>query len=280
MFPSHDTSFNNSIKEQRESGAIDSQDADVARTIRDMIKDTFKNRIAKYYNSGKYSVDYNKAGEVILKGGKQGMLLNPIRPLAEFPANVMRATIAIGQIPSKALSMSKKHISIVDSIMNDYLGDRYWSTYSHELGAVSAKRVAMKKIQDMADWFIMVSDKAVGRVLFRHEMMKSFKELTGEEFNPDEYASNPEYRVKHKEDIHKSASWALKRTEELFNEKSPLSSALLTTFMGGTIKADPGKTTTKIFDILQSFQRNEVQQLMTAAKRMQDPETRYMAYVS
>jgi hypothetical protein len=119
----------------------------------------------------------------------------------------------------------------------------------------------------------------VGRHLWRYEFGKSFEEQTGKKFDGKEYLENPDYYYKNRDAIDAATNWAVRRTEELFNAKTSITGAQLKTFFAGTVKMDAKHFTTRLFDTLQSFNRNEVNQLKDAVRRFQsgDPVLQKMA---
>lgn len=248
--------------------------------ITSVLAEDIAGRVGRAYHSGRYAVEYDATWNRILKGSKKGMLINPARVPSELTANYARASISIGNISPEILKKSKEDKGVYNSIMEEYVGNKYWSRYSPDVGGTVFRNEMLHKIETAADWMIVVSDRAIGKPLFVKEFDKSFKDLTGKEFDAKEYLSNEDYYINNKEYIDKSATWAVRRLEELFNDKSILTTPQLTRFLGGIIKADPSKKRTQIFDILQSFNRNEVDQLVDAGRRLRygDMEQKWMAY--
>ncbi len=237
--------------------------------LRDVLKGDITDRASMFYNKGKFQRDADRWIDNKLRAGKKGMLLSLGRPPAELAANLWRATWAIGRIPTKALTMSNTEKRVFDAILKNNVGDKYWSSYSAEIGQPSFKRKLLKKGENFADWWISTPDKLVGKVMYRYEFMRAFEQVAGKKFDAKEYESNKDYAIDNRDAMMKANAWALSRMEEMFNDKALLSTPPLTKFLMGTIKANSTKKRTKIFDTLQSYGRNETEQIGTAMERMQ-----------
>ena len=245
-----------------------------ANQLKEALMNAIKNRVARYYNSGKYSSSYDPIFDRWMKGAKKGMLVNFARIPPELLANAIRGAWMMGTIPLSVIKMSKSKKAVYDSLFSDYINDKYWSKYSPEIGGVSKTKAWLNTLEKWADKVIIVSDKAIGRPLMIHEFNRAFKDITKKDFDPEKLKTDENYYYKNKDAIERATTWAIRRLEEGFNDKTSLTSPELIKFVGGVLKLDPyspkvfEKTGAKVFDVLMSFNRNEVEQLIDSSRRI------------
>jgi len=239
-----------------------------AQILRDAILTDMKDAVQRYYNSGKYSYELNRWHDRWLRGAKKGMLLHPARIPSELASNVFRATVATSTLPLREITLSGIEKRAYNALHEQYIGPKYWTSFSPEISGYSVRKKWKKGVIDIADEFIMFSDRAVGIPLFRNQFSRQFEKITGKKFEAKEFIENPDYYIKNREAIEQASVWGVRRLEELFNAKTSLSSAQLVKFGLNTVKADSKHFTVRLLNTLQSFSRNEVEQLRTSARRI------------
>lgn len=236
----------------------------------DIINTDLMDRIRFQYKAGRYA-EYpsvsRKIWNKVMKASKKFLLANIQRIAPEYTSNLLRAYLSTHNNLMKSSELLALDNNVFTEIITDYIGSRYMSQYSSEWGDKFARNKGIHKLEAAMDWIITFSDTSVGRPLFVYEFTKSFEELSGKKFDDKLYATNEEYKIDNRLFIEKSALVALRKVEELFNDKNPLTSGTKTRFFGGLISAQNDKVATQIFDYLQSFNRNELDQLWDSARR-------------
>ena len=249
--------------ESKESAYIDS----LSRAI---ISD-MKYSLDMHYRLNDFRMQHVAMNKFMRKGWsavKKGMLANIERVAPEFGANSFRGVESIGKIPVSDIKDILKNKNIYSKIIEDYIGERYMSRWGEEIKQDVYSNKVLKAGEDAANWMITFSDTQVGRVLFVNSFKESYKKDTGQEFDPKRYESDFNYRMENEVAIEKAATKGLRKVEELFNDKAPLSSPTLISFFGGIIKGHPTNFWTQLFNFLQSFNRNEFNQINDSVKRM------------
>lgn len=224
--------------------------------------------MARHYKSGRYAHDYNRGFDKLLKGAKKGMLVTPVRPPAELAANSLRVFAATAHLPIDVIKKSKEESAVYQTMLDNMIGTKYFSKYSPEVGGQAFEGKVKGTFEKGADWFITYADKTISKPLFIYEFDKSFKQQTGKNFNAKEYIKNEDYYIANKEAIEKASNWGVRRVEELFNDKSIMTTPQLTRFLGGTWRPDATKLRAKVLDVVMSFNRNEVDQIIDAGRRI------------
>lgn len=207
----------------------------------------------------------------LLAAKKKALIANPNRVAAEILSNTVRAQISEGLI--SGIFIYNKTPEVYNSIIDTYFGDKHFSRWENEADANLFKAGAALKAEEWATNLVTFSDTFVGKRFFAGLLAKEFRNKTGEEFNPEEYAKGrgSAYFDKVNEDVDHAASWALKRVEELFNSKNVMSQPELTRFFGKAY--DPTDVICKTVDGLQGFNRNEWSQMHIAWRRFRDGES-------
>jgi hypothetical protein len=204
---------------------------------------------------------------------KMALLANIKRVLPEFIANTFRATISTAEIPVSDMKEYLKNRQQYLKLIEDYIGEKYMSRWGDEISQDIHSNKTVKAAEDLAKLMITFSDTQVGSVLFIQQFKDSFKQYTGNEFDIQKYGSDFAYRMENEIAVERAATKGLRKVEELFNDKAPLSSATLKTFFFGKIKANPTKGMTAIFDFLQGYNRNEAKQMMDSMRRLRYGDT-------
>jgi hypothetical protein len=242
-----------------------------------------RNRLSYHYNTGKYRYDddgVRKQTLKYLKASKKTLLANPIRIPFEMLSNVVRSVGSMAKVNTKDYKRAMKFKDSWDEIISSVMGEKYFTQYKQELGTELYTGKIARAGEKAADWIVTFADTTVGRPMFVTKFDQLFMELTGERFDPAKYKSSTDYRVKHGDAIEQSSLFALRHIEELFNAKNPLSSAMRATFIGDSARELKSKTWVQFFDYLQSFNRNEYNQLFDSVRKIRfapDKETRWQA---
>lgn len=219
--------------------------------------------------NGRHRAEYSnvtKTFDQLLSARKKGLISNPIRIVPEMTSNILRGNISSGAIISNTEYL--KNRDTYQSLINEYFGGREMSRWGDEATKSIFKRGFKNKLEKGATSIVTFSDTSVGSRLFAAELNKEFTRLTGNKFDAEKFRDDPAYKESVKEDVEQSAFWGLRRTEELFNNKNVMSQPELTTFIAGIIKGDPSHVSTKIFDMLQGFNRNEFDQMRISWSRL------------
>lgn len=261
------------------------EDLDIGRLSRAIIEAT-RSRIATYYNAN-YLRNESKTLKFVEVGAKKGMLVKPDKFMSEFFGNSVRIMLEDMNIPVDALSKLIQDRTLWNDMISQWIGENLWSAYGTEVNykligktvGVGRFRRILKKGESAADWMIKTPDKGAGMLLFIKNFSKQFKDLTGEEFDINLYQTDHAYQVRVKDAVEESMLFADSRVEELFNSKNPMSDPELISFFGGLIKKNKTNVLARIFNTLQSFGRNDSNQLADSYRRYKygDEKTKLMA---
>jgi len=240
-----------------------------------------RSRVSSIYNlnNEKNSSKMFKFAEV---GVKKGMLVKPDKFAAEMSTNLLRVSVALGKIPVKDFTEYWVNREDYSEIVRNWVSESMWSVYSPEVqykafglfgkkfntGSITNKIKQFGKWNEkISDWMLKTPDKSSGLILFVHYMNSKFKDITGEKFDINKFKSDEMYRIKFRDAIEKSQVFADTRVEELFNSKNPMSNAELNEFLGGIWTPEKGNIMGRIFGYLQSFGRNDSQQIIDSWRR-------------
>ena len=236
-----------------------------------------------YYKLNEFKINkslFSRVYRKVMLASKKALLGVIYRIAPELSANIIRASISTAQIPLADLKDLYANKESYTNIIYDFIGQKYMSRWSEEVRGYVWKDKMSQFFEKGVDFIITISDTSVGRGLFVQAFKADFKKVTGQEFDVKKYESDFDYRVKYENVIEKAATKGVRKVEELFNSKAPLSNATLTTFFGKLWKADPTNIFIQWLDYLQSFNRNEIQQIGDSIRRIRyspDPVDRNMA---
>lgn len=202
------------------------------------------------------------------KAVKIGLLAKVTRPFAEMPSNMLRAFISLSSLPNGIITESRANGDVYESLIEDYIGERYMSRYGEELRGRAARGKVSKTMEEWAKTLVTISDTTVGRPLFINEFRQNFKKLTGQEFNADKFREDVRYRVENEQFIERSATRGVRKVEELFNEKAPLTAPAFIKFWGGLVTLKRNTIWAEYFGFLMSFNRNEADQFVDSVRRL------------
>jgi cell wall-associated NlpC family hydrolase len=220
---------------------------------------------------------YNTAEKTydrLLAAKKKALIANPNRILAESASNLLRGAISA----KDALGFYgeyNRHPVEYSSIMDDYFGDKHFSRWDQDANENFFTSKIPSALEHGAMNIITFSDTQVGRRVFSSLMAKEYYDRTGHKFDIKKYNSDPIFREQAREDVEHATSWGLRRTEELFNSKNPMSQPEMTRFFRH--EYDPSSVIVKTIDGLQGFNRNEWSQFKIGwyrATRGGDPNTK------
>lgn len=230
------------------------------------IVDALLQRLAMYYKTGVYHKE-RKAFDLFEKGSKKAMLAKPAKMITETTANIIRMTMAMKDLPIEVYTRIAENKEFYNEFVGNYIGDKYFSRWADEVNDTIFKHKWLEFAENAADFLISFADKSVGKALFTSYFTDKFKELTGEEFSEKDYQNEEWYKLKFKDAIDESAALGLRRVEELFNNKNPMSNAQYVSFFNGILswRADSGMA--RVFNFLMSFGRNEANQIIDSYRR-------------
>lgn len=227
-----------------------------------------KLRLDKIYRVNSFTPRKNELAK-ILKPIKIGLLAKWHRPPAELGANVPRAVVSIKGLPIGVIVHARSYSDIYQGMIEDYIGERYMSRWGEDIRGKTFENKTLAMLERGAKRIVTWADTTVGRPLFVSEFLKQFKKLTGAEFNVELYRDDARYRIENERVIEKSAVRGVRKVEELFNDKAPMTAPAFISFLNGLI--DPKRADSywgQVGGFLMSFSRNEQAQLVTSLNRI------------
>lgn len=228
-----------------------------------------KLRIDMHYGLNSFSTsEVSNAMRRFSKAVKVGLLAKITRPVAEFPSNISRAAISLSGVPVSDILEAAKHKDTYNSLIEDFIGEKYMSRFGEEVRGKAMKGKLSQKMEEYARYIVTFSDTTVGRPLFVSEFRRNFKKLTGNDFDAAQYKASINYMVENSEAIEKAATRAVRKVEELFNEKAPMTAPSFIRFWGGLWTVKRNSFAAEYFGFLMSFSRNEASQFMDSVRRM------------
>lgn len=243
-----------------------SDDKDI-RYLGNALVKTLVDRVAMYYRTGIYRHD-SRILNRLETGSKKALLAKLSKTIVETVANVERMIFSMGKIPFEAWDRIRINSEVWNQIIADNIGESAFTRWADEIDDTVFKKTILKKGEELADWMIVYADKTVGRPIFAQHFLDTFRKETGRDFDEEQYKTNEKYRLNNADAINASAMVGLRRTEELFNNKNPLSQPQLISFLGGLMKGVRNNVFVRAFNYLMSFGRNETNQLIDSVRRM------------
>lgn len=229
--------------------------------------EAMRDRLAMYYNTGIYRNE-SMALKLMERGVKKGLLAKPAKAMTEYFANNVRMFLSLGEIPIESWSRIMEYKDLYSSLIKDQIGDKYFSRWADEVSTpIFSESEIPKRLEKGADWLISIADTVVGKPLFIAKFTDSFKKQTGKDFDEDAFLSNPAYAIRYKDAIESASYQGLRKVEELFNNKNPMSNPQLVSFFGGLSKMKATVSYTRIMNFLMSFGRNEANQIADSIRK-------------
>jgi len=269
----------NIVSEFREGTNVVSKEIDGAKHIDQLgrvLVDYTKDLINSYYHTGKYQI-FKRGGDItskFIRSTTKFYLGTPAKAVAEYGSNVIRVTSAMGAIPSEAAIRLNANKTTYNNLLYNFIPNMKLVSYNEDLlrSLNTGKTWVGRQVQKgeiPVDYLITFADTNTGRVFFGHEFIKNFNKFSGGvDFNEQKYDSDPIYRRENADAIQDASSFAMRRLEELLNGKTPLSRPQLVTFFGGLIKKEQSGLGVRVFNMMQSFGRREVNNIGVAVRKI------------
>jgi hypothetical protein len=242
-------------------------DKPIMRELTKVIVADMKLRLDNFYGMNSFT-RRNSGFRAVVKSVKIGLLSKIHRPLAEFGANAPRAIISIGALPMDAIKDFKQNKEAYELLIEDFIGERYISRWGEEIRGDVFRSKVPKALEQGARWIVTWADTAVGRPLFVHEFRANFKALSGQEFDAARFQTDITYRVDNESYIERAATRGVRKVEELFNEKAPITAPTHIRFWGGLFTPRVDSPMAQYFGFLMSFNRNEMAQVADSIRRI------------
>ena len=242
-------------------------DKPIMRELTKVIVADMKLRLDNFYGMNSFT-RRNSGFRAVVKSVKIGLLAKIHRPLAEFGANAPRAIISIGALPMDAIKDFKQNKEAYELLIEDFIGERYISRWGEEIRGDVFRSKVPKALEQGARWIVTWADTAVGRPLFVHEFRANFKALSGQEFDSARFQTDITYRVDNESYIERAATRGVRKVEELFNEKAPITAPTHIRFWGGLFTPRVDSPMAQYFGFLMSFSRNEMAQVADSIRRI------------
>jgi hypothetical protein len=254
------------IESGREASEKETGDKPIFHNLTKTIIADIKLRIDQHYGMNSFS---GRAGMMNwgMKAVKLGILPTIYRPIIEFVSNGVRAFTSTGAIPHSIFAIENEHRETYAALIEDFIGEKYMSRWGEEIRGSLFENKTAKQMEQMARGMVTFADTKVGRPLFVYTFNSQFKKLSGKDFDPVLY-NNIAYKVENEQYVEKAAVRAVRKVEELFNDKAPISAPTHLRFWSGLWVPRRDSMLAQWFGFLMSFNRNEVAQVVDSYKRI------------